>query len=219
MTRIIRTGLPLERRVLDAASACIRSGGTLIFPTDSVYGFGCDPENEMAIESLFAAKGRPSAKPLAIHVAQQADARSFAILTTAARLVIECFWPGPIAIVMPRKPGACEAAARGGRTISVRCPSYEPCREILRATGPIAATSANISGQPPFDGARESAQQLPEATLAIITGPTPARRESTVVDCSSSPVKILREGAVSGQEIARALESSGVQFTGQAGTS
>jgi L-threonylcarbamoyladenylate synthase len=204
--KIRRVGAVVTPQLRDEAAACIASGGTLIFPTDTVYGIGCDPDSETAIAAIFTAKHRPADKPLAIHLASHGDAEYFAqALSRAARRIIETMWPGPIAIVVARRTGRCGAAARGGPTISLRCPDDAVCRELLRATGPLAATSANVSDAPPYLGDESGIASLPDATLAIIAGPTKVRRESTVLDCSSDRVRILRAGAVPTDEIERSL--------------
>jgi len=210
--RLIFAKAPLDAATLDAAARAVNEGGTLIFPTDTVYGIGCDPEDTTAIERIFEAKGREPDKPLAIHLAAAADAERFGDLTASAVAVIERLWPGAVAIVVPRKPGACDAAARGGPTVSMRCPDSPECAAILRAAGPLAATSANRSGMPAFTGRRDELDRLVVASLAIITGPTSRGRESTVVDCTAHPIRILREGALDRQAIERALVGTGVEI-------
>jgi L-threonylcarbamoyladenylate synthase len=175
-------GVPDDATLRDAA-ACIAGGGTLIFPTETVYGVGCDPDNAHAVTEIFRLKRRPHDKPLAIHIAWPEQAPRFArALTRSAQKIIEKLWPGPIAIVVERALDQATAAALGGATISLRCPDDAACAAILRATGPLAATSANMSGAAPFDGEEASRASLPDATMAIITGPTRLRQESTVVD-------------------------------------
>ena len=196
MRIVRRSGIPDSATLRDAAD-CIASGGTLIFPTETVYGIGCDPDNARAVDAVFLAKRRPVDKPLAIHVASSADAERFASsLTGAARRIMRSLWPGPVAIIVKRSPLRAAPAALGGDTISLRCPSDPSCNAILRATGPIAATSANISGNPPFTGDEASIASLPHASMAIITGPTELRQESTVVDCTTEAPRIVRSGAV-----------------------
>jgi L-threonylcarbamoyladenylate synthase len=196
-------GVPDAATLRDAA-ACIASGGTLIFPTETVYGVGCDPNNAAAVAEIFRIKGRPADKPLAIHIAWPEQAPQFAsTLTRSARRIMELLWPGPIAIVVERAPDQATPAALGGATISLRCPDDATCAAILRATGPLAATSANISGEPAFDGEEASVASLPDATMAIITGPTRLRQESSVVDCTTDTPRILRIGAVDADTIER----------------
>jgi L-threonylcarbamoyladenylate synthase len=197
-------GVP-DAATLRDATACIAAGGTLIFPTDTVYGIGCDPENSGAVAEIFRLKRRPADKPLAVHIASPEVASRFArTLTRCARRIIDSFWPGPIAIVVERAARIAEPAALHGATISLRCPDDAACAAILRACGPIAATSANLSGTPAFDGDIADLATLPDATLAIITGPTRLRQESTVVDCTTDVPRILREGAVDAASIERA---------------
>jgi L-threonylcarbamoyladenylate synthase len=190
--------------MLREAADCIAAGGTLIFPTETVYGIGCDPDNARAVAEIFRIKARPADKPLAIHLAWPEQAARYArTLTQSARRIMEALWPGPVAIIVERARDQATAAALGGATISLRCPADETCAAIVRATGPLAATSANISGRPAFDGEEASVASLPDATLAIITGPTRLRQESTVVDCTADIPRIVRLGAVDAEAILR----------------
>jgi L-threonylcarbamoyladenylate synthase len=191
--------------LLDEAARCVAAGGTIVFPTDTVYGIGCAPEDDAAVERIFSAKRRPTDKPLAIHLARPDDAAALiADMTRSARAVIERCWPGPVTIVVGRPPQRFASAARGGATIALRCPDDAVCRAILEATGPLAATSANVSGAPAYRG-DDDVSGLPDASLAIIAGPTKQRRESTVLDCSSDRVRILRHGALDDSAVAQAL--------------
>jgi len=195
--RIVRcSGVPDPATLRDAAD-CIAAGGTLIFPTETVYGIGCDPDNARAVDAVFRAKRRPAHKPLAIHVAIPEEAEEFAaFLTPSARRIMTSLWPGPVAIIVKRVLQRASPAALGADTISLRCPNDETCSALLRATGPLAATSANISGDPAFTGEEAGLDSLPSASMAIITGPTRLRQESTVVDCTSDTPRIVRLGAV-----------------------
>jgi tRNA threonylcarbamoyl adenosine modification protein (Sua5/YciO/YrdC/YwlC family) len=198
-------GLP-DAGVLRDAASCVAGGGMLIFPTDTVYGIGCDPDDVQAVAAIFSAKRRAAHKPLAVHVAEPDDARPFArVLTVAAERLMHTLWPGPLAIVVERAPGRAAAAACEGATLSLRCPDDAACASILRATGPLAATSANFSGKAAFTGKSEDESMLPDADLAIITGPTRGGRESTVLDCTSNAVRVLRHGALDEAQISRAL--------------
>jgi L-threonylcarbamoyladenylate synthase len=202
---VVRAAGTLDAATLREAAGCIRTGGLLIFPTETVYGLGCAPDDERAVAALFHAKRRPADKPLAIHLAHAADAVAFALaLPESARRIMRSLWPGPIAIVVERNPKRAAAAACGGVTISLRCPDDAACRAILEATGPLAATSANLSSEPAFLGDEAGIASLPDAALAIITGPTRLRQESTVVDCTGEIPRILRHGAVDEAAIAAA---------------
>jgi len=203
--RIARvTGTP-GALLLNETARCVAGGGIIIFPTDTVYGIGCAAENDRAVESIFGAKRRPAEKPLAVHLASPDLVDRYARRTSpAARALIEKFWPGPLTIIVERKEGVCDAAARGGSTIALRCPDDDVCRAILTATGPLAATSANISGAQAYDGG-DDLGALPEASLAIIAGRTKQRRESTVLDCSTDAVRLVRQGALEAADVANAI--------------
>ena len=203
--RIARVaGMP-DALLLNETARCVADGGIIIFPTDTVYGIGCAAEDDAAVESIFAAKRRPADKPLAVHLASPELAGRYSRrLSPAARLLIEKFWPGPLTIIVERREGVCDAAARGGPTIALRCPDDDACRAILTATGPLAATSANISGAPAYDGG-EDLGGLPDASLAIIAGRTKQRRESTVLDCSTDAVRLVRQGALEAADVASAI--------------
>ncbi|MDQ2817680.1 MAG: L-threonylcarbamoyladenylate synthase [Candidatus Eremiobacteraeota bacterium] len=206
MTSLLRFDVMPDALLKAQAAACVRSGGSVIFPTDTVYGIGCDPENQSAVQAIYAAKRRSPDKPLAIHIAVAEQLDEFAqALTPAARAIVARLWPGPIAIVVVRKPGRCAPAALGGQTISVRCPAHPACAAILESTGPLGATSANVSGQTAYAGGTAGLAALPEATLALIAGDLLPGQESTVLDCSAAAPKILRPGAVAKSTIQRAL--------------
>lgn len=205
--RVVRVAGVPDAAIVAQAADCVAAGGTLIFPTETVYGIGCDPNSEPAVAAIFRAKRRPIEKPLAVHVAQPQDALPFArTLTSSARGIMHACWPGPVAIIVERVSDVAQAAALGGLTISLRCPDDDACRAILAATGPLAATSANISGADAFTGDEDAIDTLPDAALAIITGPTRLRQESTVVDCTQEIPRIVRQGAVDAKTIQAACE-------------
>ena len=207
--RVIRAAQRSEDELVREVAACVRSGGTVIFPTETVYGIGCDPDDAAAIDAIFRAKRRSRDKPLALHIADAAHAVPFvAELTHCARLAMQRLWPGPVAIIVRRRAGRYERAACGLDTISLRCPDHALCRALLRATGPLAATSANVSGRRAFTGESDSPGDLPQATLAVLAGPTTLRAESTIVDCTGDEATIVRAGALSSAVIAEKLGTS-----------
>jgi L-threonylcarbamoyladenylate synthase len=199
------TGVP-SAAFLEEAAACVRAGGTLIFPTDTVYGIGCAPDDAYAVAAVFAAKRRPHDRPLSLHVARADDVQHLvADLPPAVHVLMDRFWPGPLTIIVRRAPHAIAAAALGGATIGLRCPDDDACKAILMKTGPLAATSANISGESAYDGSDDDVERLPEATLALLKGPTSLRRESTILDCTGALPKILRSGALRADTLRAAL--------------
>jgi L-threonylcarbamoyladenylate synthase len=204
--RILRSAQRSKEQIVAEVAQCVRSGGTVIFPTDTVYGIGCDPENDSAIDAIFALKGRSANKPLALHVTSIKQSDAFvAEWNDLARRASERFWPGPVAIVLARKPDRYERAACGLPTISLRCPDDNLCQAILAGAGPLAATSANRSGAPAFVGADTKMGDLPDADVVVLAGPTRWRTESTIVDCTHEAPVVMREGVVPASAIMTAL--------------
>lgn len=198
-----------DAHVIAAAADCVIAGGTLIFPTETVYGIGAAAENDEAIAAVFRAKARPLDKPLALHVCSQAQAMPYvAEWTASAQRASRLFWPGPLAIIVRRDIRRARAASAGLATISLRCPDQPLTRAIIERTGPLAATSANASGRAPFTGADAQAE-LPQATLAIFAGPTTLQRESTIMDCTQDPPRVLRWGALDEARLVAAMGTLG----------
>jgi L-threonylcarbamoyladenylate synthase len=208
--RVIRAAQRSAPDLVSEVAACLRSGATVIFPTETVYGIGCDPDNKQAIAAIYEAKGRSAHKPLALHVADVTQAQPFiGELTESARRAIQELWPGPVAIIVRRRDGRYAEAACGLPTISLRCPDDELCRTLLRGAGPLAATSANVSGSPAFTGDADNLDGLPQASLMLFAGPTRLRTESTIIDCTGSEPIIVREGAVPSAVITEKLGTPG----------
>lgn len=186
----------------------LRAGGLVVFPTDTVYGLGADPFNAEAVARVYQVKGRAAAKPLQLLLADPAQLpRVAAALPERAQRAARGFFPGGMTLVLKRAPGLPPGVVAGGETVGVRVPDHPLCLELLRAFGgPLAATSANRSGQPSPTTAQEAAAQVGAAVdLVLDGGPCPLGRESTVLDLSGPRPRLLREGAVSRQEVERVL--------------
>ncbi len=168
----------------------------MIFPTDTVYGIGCDPFRIDAIDKIYQAKQRPDHKPLSLHLATVAEFLEYvpanAIATFAARRLM----PGPVTLIVRRPAFIYDDVSSGLTTLGFRVPEDPLCSALLDRVGPLAATSANASGERPYYG-DEDVSALPEADLLVDNGPTQFRAESTVVDISGPAPRLLREGALS----------------------
>ena len=191
------------------ASRVLASGGLVAFPTETVYGLGADASNATAIARLYAAKGRPAFNPLIAHVTSLAAARVLAVFDTAAEKLAAKFWPGPLTLVLHKRPDCpvAELATAGLNTIAVRVPDHPVAREILHAFGrPIVAPSANRSGHvSPTTAAHVLADMRGRIDLIIDDGPTPVGVESTIVACLDGRALLLRPGGVPRSEIERIL--------------
>ena len=184
------------------ANEIIQEGGLIAFPTDTVYGIGVSAFNEKAIEKIYQVKGRSKLKaiPILISDAEQLDQITTNISPTTSQIVDE-LWPGALTLILPihlELPGNLSS----GKTIGVRVPDHDLVRELLRMTGPLAATSANLSGKPSALTAEEGQVQLGERIDLILDGgKVPGGMASTVLDCSGDEPRILREGPVPWEEI------------------
>ena len=202
--------LPAEDRAsLDAAAAALRRGEVIGIPTETVYGLAVIP-TELGVDRLLAAKQRSPEKGIQLLIDSLDQAAEVAELTTAARRLAAALWPGGLTIVLRRRDDAdLPDSLGGGRpTIGLRLPDHEVPRALAHRLGPIAASSANVSGEPDATTAQRVIETLGDVvTLIIDGGPVRGGTPSTVVDCSdeSVPPRILREGAIPSDRIAAAL--------------
>lgn len=184
----------------------LRAGGLVAFPTDTVYGLGALAFDGAAVESIYTAKDRPVEKAIPILLADMEDLDQVAVEVPAmARVLAAHFWPGPLTLVVPKKP-TLPPAVSATDTLAVRIPDHPVARALLRAAGPMAVTSANISGQASPTDAQEVLRQLNRRIpLVIDGGPTPGGIPSTLVDCLGREPALLREGPLTKAQILSVL--------------
>jgi L-threonylcarbamoyladenylate synthase len=181
------------------AGELIRAGGLVAFPTETVYGLGANALDPAAVRAVFWAKGRPSANPLIVHVHDSSQVGNVAAEwpDPAARLAAR-FWPGPLTLVVPKRPGLPDEVTAGGPTVAVRCPNHPVAQALLRAAGvPVAAPSANRSTELSPTRAEHVLKSLGgRIDLILDGGPCPGGIESTVVDVTGDVVRLLRPGLI-----------------------
>jgi L-threonylcarbamoyladenylate synthase len=188
-----------EPDVVARAAAILRDGGLIAFPTETVYGLGANALDAKAVARIFTAKGRPATNPLIVHVPDVEAARSLvAEWPEVAEQLARRFWPGPLTLVLPRGPGIPDAVTAGGPTVAVRVPSHPVALALLRAAGvPLAAPSANRSTELSPTRAEHVLRGLGgRIDLILDGGPTEVGLESTVLDVSRTPPRLLRPGMV-----------------------
>ena len=193
-----------EPAVIAEAAAILRRGGVVAFPTETVYGLGANAMDAAAVQSIFAAKGRPADNPVIVHVADTAAARRLAAhWPDIATLLAEKFWPGSLTLILPKRPEMPEVVTAGGSTVGIRVPAHPIALELLRvAEIPIAAPSANRSTQISPTTAAHVMQSLNgRIDLVLDGGPTTGGLESTVLDLTVDPPRILRPGLVTRQQL------------------
>jgi len=191
-------------RIVEEVAAVAFGGGTVIFPTDTVYGIGCDPMRLQSVERIFAAKGRPRDKPLSLHLASTAELLEYVPNDERAQTLARRFLPGPLTLVVKRPAWINELVSAGLPSIGMRVPNHALCLALLERCGPLAATSANRSGACAFTGEGEEGC-LPEADLFVYAGPTPLRAESTIIDLTGEHARLIREGILSADMIGRRI--------------
>ncbi len=191
-----------DRGVLTQALKILRSGGLVAFPTDTVYGVGCLAFDPVAIESLFKAKQRPIDKAIPVLIGEREDLTqvSEAVPPMAAILAAR-FWPGPLTLIVPKHPDLPNNLS-GTPTVGVRVPDHTVARKLLQAVGPMAVTSANLSGHEPPRNAGQVMHQLNgRIHLVLDGGETPGSLPSTVVNCLGPEPVILRTGPISRKDL------------------
>ena len=190
------------------AARCLRQGGLVAFPTETVYGLGADAANAGAIARLYRAKGRPSFNPLIAHVGDLAAAKRLAQFSALAEKLADAFWPGPLTLVLPKTSDCrvADLATAGLDTVAVRIPADTVAQQLLRALGsPVVAPSANRSGHISPTSAQHVHDDLAgRIDLIVDGGSVKIGLESTIVGCFDAPM-LLRPGGVPREAIERVL--------------
>jgi L-threonylcarbamoyladenylate synthase len=200
--------LPADDAGVRRAAALIRDGQLVAFPTETVYGLGGDATNDRAVAGIFAAKGRPRFNPLIVHLPGLAEAEALAVFDARARAVVAAFWPGPLTLVLPLRPGAAVSplVTAGLPTVALRVPAHPLARTLLQAVGrPVAAPSANPSGRVSPTRAAHVIDGLSGRIAAVLDGGACAVGvESTILGLDGDP-RLLRPGGIPAEALEEAL--------------
>ncbi len=191
---------------LDAATKALESGGVIVSPTDSVYGLVCAATpNNPAHQRIFEIKNRPATQTLPLFVADPNDLPRYAAsVPTWALSLVNAYWPGALTLVVTATDALPAEYLASTGTVALRCPSSALVRELARRVGPLAQTSANTHGEPSAtSGASVELQIIEAADLTLDGGPAPLAIASTIVDCTGSAPRVLREGAIPVSEVLR----------------
>jgi len=192
----------LDAASIERAVAMLAAGELVAFPTETVYGLGARADDDGAVAAIFALKGRPAAHPLIVHVADRAGADCFAAsFPPVAERLVETFWPGPLTVIVERRPGIAEAAAGGQGTIGLRCPAHAVAHALLVAAREagvpgVAGPSANRFGRISPTTAAHVAVEFGDALTVLDGGAARVGIESAIVDCSSGRPVLLRPGTL-----------------------
>ena len=197
-----------DESVVAKAASYLAGGELVALPTETVYGLGANGLDPVAVAKIFAAKGRPQDNPLILHIADPQQMELFCYdIPEAAYKLAETFWPGPLTMVLPAKEVVPKCTTAGLPTVAVRCPDCEITRQIIRKAGiPVAAPSANISGKPSTTTAdhvyHDHQGKIP---LIVDGGPCRVGLESTIVDLTETPPRLLRPGGITPEQLAEVL--------------
>lgn len=196
-------------------AAVVRRGGVVAMPTDSLYALGADPFSKLAVRRVCAIKGGRDDKPILVLIADRSQLAALATrIPSAAALLMDRFWPGPLTIILPASPHLPVALTAGTGTVGVRWPAQPLVAKLLRAAGPLTGTSANRSGAAPARTALDVARGLGgDVDLIVDGGPSPVVSPSTVVEASDTTVRVLRKGPIGQPALATALAETGIELT------
>lgn len=207
-TKLINLEFPIDEALLDAPAECLKNGGLVVFPTETVYGLGANALSAESVRQIFVAKGRPSDNPLIVHIADAAQlADIVSEIPQNAKLVMDALWPGPVTLIMRKSDVVPGCVTAGLDTVAVRMPSHPAARALLRKCGiPVAAPSANTSGRPSPTAAQHVVEDLSGKVDYIIDGGScTVGLESTVLDVTVPIPQILRPGGVGLEELKQIL--------------
>lgn len=198
----------LTKADIPRAAEILKNGGLVAIPTETVYGLGASALNEAALKKIFEVKGRPADNPLIIHVSSSDELEKWCRnIPAAAYRLAEVFWPGPLTLLLEKKPVIPSLVTAGLNTVAVRCPRHPLTLELIKQSGvPIAAPSANISGKPSPTTAGHVMSDIGGKIEAVLDGgPCSVGLESTIVDMTVKPPRILRPGGITKEQLKEIL--------------
>jgi L-threonylcarbamoyladenylate synthase len=208
----------IDKEKIKEVSKVLRRGGLVAFPTETVYGLGADALNEKAVKKIFSAKGRPQDNPLIVHVSDMEEVKSLVKeIPKNAELLMDIFWPGPLTIILKKSRKVPDCVSAGLDSVAIRMPSNKIALELIKqARTPIAAPSANSSGKPSPTLAEHVIKDLNGKIDAIIDGgEVEVGLESSVIDLTANPPRLLRPGKISLEELKKVLGNVEMFQSGQ----
>jgi L-threonylcarbamoyladenylate synthase len=214
--RIVVSATNPDPDAIAQAAAMIRRGGVVAMPTETVYGLAGDARNRHAVQAIFVAKGRPATDPLIVHVADYAQLVGVVgQLPASFALLSEAFWPGPLTMLVPKHPTLDPAITAGRDSVAVRMPRHAVALALIRASGcPLVAPSANLFSRPSPTNADHVLNDLAGRIDAVLdAGSTTIGVESTIIDLTCTPPRILRQGGVPAEQLATVLGDVTVHTT------
>lgn len=196
----------LREKDMDEIVAVLKSGELVVYPTDTLYGVGADPFNENSIKKVYIAKNRPFDMPLSIAVSNEKMMESIAVLNDNARKLIRKFLPGPLTIMLTKKPNLPDILTSGSNQIGIRIPDHPFAIRLIDKFGPITSTSANLHSHPdPTEASIAQKDLKGHIGIFVDCGKTKFAEPSTILDVSEGLVEVIRKGVISQEQIENAL--------------
>jgi len=217
VSRILDSRDPANRSAaITSATAAVKAGRLIVLPTDTVYGIGADAFDSAAVAALLSAKGRGRDMPVGVLVGSWHTIEGLVYsMPATTRELIRAFWPGALSLVVQQAPSLQWDLGDARGTVMLRMPLHPVALELLRETGPMAVSSANISGRPPATTAAEANEQFGDLVdVYLDSGVSEQQAASTIVDLSGPLPRVLREGPVSAAALAEVLGTDAESLTG-----
>lgn len=196
----------LDNAEIDNLVKVVKGGGLVVYPTDTLYGLGADPFNDSAVKKVFILKNRPFDMPLSVAVSDVRMLESIAVLNEPAKRLISRFLPGPLTIILTKKPSISDLLSSGDNQVGIRIPNHPFALRLIKKAGPLTTTSANLHSHPEPVTVEMAKKDLGSSVdMYVDCGETKHRLGSTIVDVSEGEVEIVRAGVISKEEILNAL--------------
>jgi L-threonylcarbamoyladenylate synthase len=197
--------VPCDQNGISLAATTIKNGGLVVFPTDTVYGLGCDPRNVKAIEAIFRIKKRNESKQLPILVYSKDEVSKIAVFDDISNKMADKFWPGQLTLVLKLKDNEIKSAMNMNDKVAVRVPNHPCVLALLKECKLIVGTSANFSGHPAFSDSKKVQENFSGYDVFLDGGTISNSTSSTIVEVKDGTWKILRQGKITKEEIINSL--------------
>ena len=183
------------------ASQIINEGGIVVFPTDTVYGIGCNPYNINAVKKIYKIKSRDMSKSFPVLVYSKELAEQIAHFNKYTRKIVDKFWPGPLTVILKITDDKLKKSLNLNNKIAIRIPNHKCTLDLLEKCNFIVGTSANVSGEPSFTNSDECFNKIKDYDVFVDGGTITSKGESTIIEIINDEIKIIREGSLSKEEI------------------
>ena len=190
-----------NKQGIEEANKIIKQGGIIVFPTDTIYGIGCDPYNKDAVRRIYDIKHRDASKLLPVLVYSIDIAEKIIVFDSLSRKLAEKFWPGPLTLILDLKDIKLKNSLNIKKKIAVRIPNHNCTLELLRNCNYLVGTSANLSGQRSFTDPIEGLKNIQNYDIFVDGGLITSKGESTIIEVENEEIKIIREGVLKKSEI------------------